>query len=406
MLKSIQDFNDSTNAKLNLKRIEICIYFNQKNLLDHFKGCFENTEKYLPNYNDQSFLLISDQKSNIQSAIKELEKLAESEMKSQDFENHYLNELKQKEKNSLEDICRTNNTKLIWDKNECGKITLIGRHKNVSTCFCLIFQLITNFVKEKEANLAAQLMAQKVEWQYFEGNKWISFNMFLNSELEKMYNKKTDTNYEIQILDEKNCYRIADVKNMILYDILNPNVKTQIQRKNVEQSSIKFSFPSNWDPSKGDNLISLKSTDNEFQTVLNELLNRGLKNIMKKVVSIQRVQNTHLYIQYLNFKKETERKYPKNQQIEKTLFHGTNEDCIESIWNNGFNRSYAGKNATAFGIGVYFARDSSYSHRYTDIGQRKLRGHMFISKVIVGKTALGKFYYNYNLFLYTVFFYY
>ena len=38
---------------------------------------------------------------------------------------------------------------------------------------------------------------------------------------------------------------------------------------------------------------------------------------------------------------------------------------MENIISGGFNRSYAGKNATFYGPGCYIARDSSYSARNT-----------------------------------------
>merc|ERR1712167_489021 len=43
------------------------------------------------------------------------------------------------------------------------------------------------------------------------------------------------------------------------------------------------------------------------------------------------------------------------------LFHGTDQDTVPKITQQGFNRSFCGKNATAYGKGVYFARDSEYS---------------------------------------------
>ena len=92
-------------------------------------------------------------------------------------------------------------------------------------------------------------------------------------------------------------------------------------------------------------------------------------------------------------KKYFQKKHDSKWPIEKTLFHGTSSDFVESIWRNGFNRSYAGKNATTFGRGVYFAQDSNYSHSYTDLRRGKEFGHMFISNVLIGKYAVGK---NFN----------
>jgi hypothetical protein len=50
-----------------------------------------------------------------------------------------------------------------------------------------------------------------------------------------------------------------------------------------------------------------------------------------------------------------------------------------------------GKNATAFGQGVYFAKNSEYSHQYTDKRKNKPTAHMFVSKVLVGKTTMGNY---------------
>ena len=41
------------------------------------------------------------------------------------------------------------------------------------------------------------------------------------------------------------------------------------------------------------------------------------------------------------------------------LFHGCGPDVVDKILQQGFNRSFCGKNATFYGKGVYFARDAS-----------------------------------------------
>merc|ERR1711988_1921696 len=47
------------------------------------------------------------------------------------------------------------------------------------------------------------------------------------------------------------------------------------------------------------------------------------------------------------------------------VFHACAAASVDNIICGGFNRSYAGKNATVYGPGAYFARDSSYSCRPT-----------------------------------------
>lgn len=112
------------------------------------------------------------------------------------------------------------------------------------------------------------------------------------------------------------------------------------------------------------------------------------------MISIQRVENRFLYTQYKSLQAYYMEKYGADKLNEKRLFHGTNSDCLESIWKAGFNRSYAGKNATAFGQGVYFASQSSYSHGFTDITRKGQKvGHMFLAKVMVGNYVLGNIFF-------------
>ena len=73
------------------------------------------------------------------------------------------------------------------------------------------------------------------------------------------------------------------------------------------------------------------------------------------------------------------------------LFHGTDEDTVPKICATGVNRSFAGKNATMYGKGCYFARDSAYSSS-TTYSRPNGSGiqHMFLVRVVVGKYCLGK----------------
>merc|ERR1712100_291224 len=73
------------------------------------------------------------------------------------------------------------------------------------------------------------------------------------------------------------------------------------------------------------------------------------------------------------------------------LFHGTDETTVPKIIQQGFNRAFCGKNATAFGKGVYFARDASYSSS-TTYSKPNSRGiqHMFLCRVVIGEYCQGK----------------
>ncbi|XP_062569514.1 protein mono-ADP-ribosyltransferase PARP15-like [Saccostrea cucullata] len=98
-----------------------------------------------------------------------------------------------------------------------------------------------------------------------------------------------------------------------------------------------------------------------------------------------------LYQQYVAKKKLLDTQNPPGTQNERELWHGTAPEAVNSINSLGFNRSYCGKNATAFGEGVYFAVNAGYSaqDKYSrrDPSGNKL---MYLCKVLTGEFTLGK----------------
>ncbi|PVD29523.1 hypothetical protein C0Q70_08774 [Pomacea canaliculata] len=81
---------------------------------------------------------------------------------------------------------------------------------------------------------------------------------------------------------------------------------------------------------------------------------------MTRSSKIERIQNPELYKQYLARKTQMD-KQNNGMQSEKTLWHGTSSNAIENINLHGFDRGFCGKNATRYGLGVYFAVNSWYS---------------------------------------------
>ena len=67
------------------------------------------------------------------------------------------------------------------------------------------------------------------------------------------------------------------------------------------------------------------------------------------------------------------------------VYHACAADVVNNIICGGFNRSYAGKNATVYGPGVYFARDASYSisETYSPTDAHGLK-RMFLCRLAVG----------------------
>ncbi|XP_041355403.1 protein mono-ADP-ribosyltransferase PARP15-like [Gigantopelta aegis] len=97
--------------------------------------------------------------------------------------------------------------------------------------------------------------------------------------------------------------------------------------------------------------IEYKSVEQNFKATLSSDVD---------INKIERVQNKTLRDQYSIMKRDFQEKN-RRLQNERTLWHGTSSESTNSINTCGFNRSFCGKNATAYGNGTYFATNSSYS---------------------------------------------
>ena len=122
-----------------------------------------------------------------------------------------------------------------------------------------------------------------------------------------------------------------------------------------------------------------------------------------KVKSIVRVQNLAMWQSYVvkrqticyrdlgdkidddDLRKRAMRRFERSW-----LWHGSNVEVMDKILQQGFNRSFCGKNATMYGKGVYFARDASYSAYPTyAVPDNKGYQYMMACRVVVGEYCRG-----------------
>ncbi|KAM5333704.1 protein mono-ADP-ribosyltransferase PARP15 [Glossophaga mutica] len=133
-------------------------------------------------------------------------------------------------------------------------------------------------------------------------------------------------------------------------------------------------------------VIQLQPGQSEYDTVKERFSQTCCSYTIEK---IERIQNAFLWQSYEIKKKHMDRKngHMGNERI---LFHGTDADSVPHINQHGFNRSYAGKNAIAYGKGTYFAVDASYSaddnYSRPDGNGRK---HVYVVRVLTGAYTLG-----------------
>ncbi|XP_054672312.1 protein mono-ADP-ribosyltransferase PARP10 isoform X1 [Grus americana] len=107
------------------------------------------------------------------------------------------------------------------------------------------------------------------------------------------------------------------------------------------------------------------------------------------IVKVEKLIHPLLYKQY-QLKKASMEKACAGGAVEQILFHGTTEISSREICLHGFNRSFCGKNAALYGLGVYFAVQAAVSvqEQYSPCSADGSK-YVFVAKVLTGQYAVG-----------------
>ncbi|XP_032801823.2 protein mono-ADP-ribosyltransferase PARP14-like [Petromyzon marinus] len=188
----------------------------------------------------------------------------------------------------------------------------------------------------------------------------------------------------IEGLNNDVCKAIVDVTQMI------HELKIKLEKENFEQNYVpKQELPADWAQMQGTEFlkVTLNVQSPEYQQVQANF-RKSVNHL--KIIKIERIQNLRLYNAYQAMKTSIENSNKGQGTCEKNLFHGTQVDSIDNISHFGFNRSFAGRNATAYGVGTYFALNSSYSSSDTysrpDANGTK---YMYQARVLTGSYCAG-----------------
>ncbi|XP_063303697.1 protein mono-ADP-ribosyltransferase PARP12-like [Pelobates fuscus] len=168
------------------------------------------------------------------------------------------------------------------------------------------------------------------------------------------------------------------------------DVKKKKVRKSESLKEGQKSTPPQWDtgdiPDAGYKLVPLGKSSEEYNKI-DTAFRRTLPSM--NINSIHRIQNLSLWEVYQWQKEQMKKHNGGNEVEEKQLFHGTNDKLVDAICQQNFDWRICGAHGTAYGKGSYFARDSSYSHNYSQRTDSPLRV-MFVARVLVGDYTPGK----------------
>jgi poly [ADP-ribose] polymerase 10/14/15 len=177
-------------------------------------------------------------------------------------------------------------------------------------------------------------------------------------------------------------------------------------QKNVGSDTSDLEPPGHWDPIADPLVVQrhkMKSSDQEYQLVASAFM----KTLLGKaeILGIERIQNLAMWQSYV-VKRQTvcfretgqhgvDSKLAHQKALDRFerywLWHATNKEVVHKIIQQGFNRSFCGKNATMYGKGVYFARDSKYSsNTLYSVPDNQGIQCMMACRVVVGEYCRGK----------------
>lgn len=165
------------------------------------------------------------------------------------------------------------------------------------------------------------------------------------------------------------------------------------------ENAINLAPPATWDASQ-EGLVVVPGHSNEYREVAQYFL-ESLEPYQDKntILRVERIQSSELWKSYAVKTEAMKTRYLSNpgslvnntdtDRLEmKWLFHGTKASSVPKILSGGFNRAFAGLNAAYFGKGVYFARNASYSWKFSPPDSQDLR-RMFLCRVGVGDYCEG-----------------
>ncbi|XP_040403502.1 protein mono-ADP-ribosyltransferase PARP10 [Cygnus olor] len=137
-------------------------------------------------------------------------------------------------------------------------------------------------------------------------------------------------------------------------------------------------------------LMPLAEDSEEFGDTV-QLFYATLEELYNKIhiVKVEKLIHPLLYKQY-QLKKASMEKACRSRAVERVLFHGTTEQSSREICLHGFNRSFCGKNAALYGLGVYFAAKAAVSaqEQYSPCGTDGNK-YIFVAKALTGDYTLG-----------------
>ncbi|XP_050015740.1 protein mono-ADP-ribosyltransferase PARP14-like [Alexandromys fortis] len=323
------------------------------------------------------FQVCGKDEDSVERTIIWIQTLITQEQNSFSIEDECFRDFGEKEYKKLNELQERLNIVIELDQ-KTALIKVTGISRDVIGARVEIENLIKSIRLAKEKESQADYVLTFVEWRYIDNNVIYCFDKITTMQLENARQAKHKST-------------VVKINNQDFTVNLRTNTATGPQGQSVTVRRIlkdEAEIPSNWSDMGQKKLlvVSLQTNDPEYITVANQFHQTCQNFVIEKIA---RIQNPALWRKYQANKKIMDEKNG-HERNEKQLFHGTEDSSIPQLNSHGFNRSYAGKNATRYGKGTYFAVHASYSAHDTysrpDANGKK---HMYYVRVLTGNYTTG-----------------
>ncbi|XP_022091672.1 poly [ADP-ribose] polymerase 14-like [Acanthaster planci] len=319
--------------------------------------------------------------SSIRKAVDKIDQFQSEEYMSEDRPDDHgmIGKMTDEHIAEVKAIEKKYNVKISCPRGKCVRVQ--GRVISVKDAHIQIQKMFTKMQKEELEAQRIELLSKQVQWKYSTPHGVEAYDPEVNTLIEDAYNSKRPS-VTLNLEEGKVTIHFKDMQEVSRAGTLN------VHRIDLTKVAA-FEMPSNWIP-MGQNehfkMAPLTAGTNEYITVETQF-NATMAG--HQIQEIQRVQNKDLLMQYQARKAAMEARLGR-PDVEKTLYHGTDETTSDKINKQGFNRSFCGKNATVYGNGTYFAVNANYSAQpqYAKPNASGVK-HVFVTKVLVGDYTRG-----------------
>ncbi|XP_035531363.1 protein mono-ADP-ribosyltransferase PARP14-like [Morone saxatilis] len=327
------------------------------------------------------FLFLGFSRKDVDDAKSKLKDLYQAQCSTQTFKKEELENLTQDDIKILEQLVETHGLYMQKDQSGQGCLTVSGLKDGVNQVMQMINAHLHGCLRREVRLRDEEDLYSRVAWCILGHNgNWERLPKTANHNLE---------NKDIAggIVDAQSIQWSVDLQR--LYATRRVTGQTAKLKRLVNLPD--FDLPLYWDNmATGEDFQTfvLQHSSPEYRTV-KEAFKR---TVPKTVMKIERLQNVHLRRAYEVQKKHiSDKNKLEGGAGEKLLYHGTTHENCDSIMKTGFNRRFAGQNATAYGQGTYFAVNASYSANPT-YSRPAADGSqlMFVARVLTGIFTVGR----------------